>query len=107
MIRRPPRSTLFPYTTLFRSNEARGHPKGERAPADLRTGHRARVRLACGAGERDPQLEMAHARLGAVPAPGEVARQRGALRETQLAVQLEVDLLYPFVVVHGSSSRTR
>src|SRR5256885_7222338 len=25
MIRRPPRSTLFPYTTLFRSHEARGH----------------------------------------------------------------------------------
>ena len=24
MIRRPPRSTLFPYTTLFRSVEARG-----------------------------------------------------------------------------------
>src|SRR5260370_21496620 len=24
MIRRPPRSTLFPYTTLFRSHEARG-----------------------------------------------------------------------------------
>src|SRR3712207_9004471 len=24
MIRRPPRSTLFPYTTLFRSNEAVG-----------------------------------------------------------------------------------
>src|SRR3712207_6999516 len=24
MIRRPPRSTLFPYTTLFRSGEARG-----------------------------------------------------------------------------------
>src|SRR3989449_9808641 len=24
MIRRPPRSTLFPYTTLFRSNAARG-----------------------------------------------------------------------------------
>src|SRR5437870_10358077 len=27
MIRRPPRSTLFPYTTLFRS--ARVHPQGE------------------------------------------------------------------------------
>src|SRR2546422_8554968 len=26
MIRRPPRSTLFPYTTLFRSQ--RGHPAG-------------------------------------------------------------------------------
>src|SRR3712207_8176133 len=29
MIRRPPRSTLFPYTTLFRSPRPRG---GERAP---------------------------------------------------------------------------
>src|SRR2546430_9779514 len=27
MIRRPPRSTLFPYTTLFRSSPARG-PRG-------------------------------------------------------------------------------
>src|SRR3712207_6979657 len=25
MIRRPPRSTLFPYTTLFRSRHVRGH----------------------------------------------------------------------------------
>src|SRR3712207_8340047 len=32
MIRRPPRSTLFPYTTLFRSREleARGVAKGDR-----------------------------------------------------------------------------
>src|SRR3989441_12556182 len=27
MIRRPPRSTLFPYTTLFRS-DGRGYPRG-------------------------------------------------------------------------------
>src|SRR5262245_62677866 len=26
MIRRPPRSTLFPYTTLFRSHNARNYP---------------------------------------------------------------------------------
>src|SRR3712207_9585743 len=26
MIRRPPRSTLFPYTTLFRSPQSRGKP---------------------------------------------------------------------------------
>src|SRR2546427_9194902 len=32
MIRRPPRSTLFPYTTLFRSRRARGHVRR----ADLR-----------------------------------------------------------------------
>src|SRR5438132_8223235 len=29
MIRRPPRSTLFPYTTLFRSG-GRGRPRGRR-----------------------------------------------------------------------------
>src|SRR2546427_8876482 len=28
MIRRPPRSTLFPYTTLFRSRRATGHGTG-------------------------------------------------------------------------------
>src|SRR2546430_12035621 len=44
MIRRPPRSTLFPYTTLFRSgvmsNDAgeRGLPRARRAPEDAR-GH--------------------------------------------------------------------
>src|SRR2546425_10281087 len=27
MIRRPPRSTLFPYTTLFRSNSSLVHPR--------------------------------------------------------------------------------
>src|SRR2546430_12084137 len=30
MIRRPPRSTLFPYTTLFRSLLAGGHDRGVR-----------------------------------------------------------------------------
>src|SRR6267143_4315465 len=38
MIRRPPRSTLFPYTTLFRSDAARG-----RYPA-AHPGRRARAR---------------------------------------------------------------
>src|SRR2546430_7491237 len=32
MIRRPPRSTLFPYTTLFRSS-ARTSPRATRAPS--------------------------------------------------------------------------
>src|SRR5256886_3405634 len=30
MIRRPPRSTLFPYTTLFRSETREQHQNGER-----------------------------------------------------------------------------
>src|SRR3712207_8974131 len=34
MIRRPPRSTLFPYTTLFRSARVRG--AGEGPPGDRR-----------------------------------------------------------------------
>src|SRR4029077_14277130 len=104
---RPPQALCPRPAPRRAADEARRHPQRQRAPADPRTRYYAGVRLAGGAGERDPELEMAHARLGAMPAPGEVARQRGALRETQLAVQLEVDLLYPFVVVHGSSSRTR
>src|SRR2546425_10279709 len=33
MIRRPPRSTLFPYTTLFRSLFALGRPGGKKSAA--------------------------------------------------------------------------
>src|SRR3712207_8698660 len=35
MIRRPPRSTLFPYTTLFRSHPAQDAGFGGRGPAFL------------------------------------------------------------------------
>src|SRR5260370_24307742 len=34
MIRRPPRSTLFPYTTLFRSHAAAAQGQGARPAAD-------------------------------------------------------------------------
>src|SRR5256884_5834131 len=37
MIRRPPRSTLFPYTTLFRSHRG-GHPRPPRAVERARIG---------------------------------------------------------------------
>src|SRR2546430_4109535 len=42
MIRRPPRSTLFPYTTLFRSYDE-AHPLTEAAPLAA-TGPKGRVR---------------------------------------------------------------
>src|SRR3712207_8297951 len=52
MIRRPPRSTLFPYTTLFRSLRARGGARGRHVPGDgvlgagvPRAGARRRVDL--------------------------------------------------------------
>src|SRR3712207_8775046 len=52
MIRRPPRSTLFPYTTLFRSEE--GHGPVGRNPRQHRAGEipereRAEVRRAAAA----------------------------------------------------------
>src|SRR5438034_2402189 len=37
MIRRPPRSTLFPYTTLFRSPPAPARYRGARRPGARRT----------------------------------------------------------------------
>src|SRR5262245_64328693 len=51
MIRRPPRSTLFPYTTLFRSRPGLACGPGRRgrlAQADQRP---PRARLAAGAGQ--------------------------------------------------------
>src|SRR5688572_32748849 len=49
MIRRPPRSTLFPYTTLFRSQGRR--PR--HGPVDLsRAGHRAGRKALGGAQDR-------------------------------------------------------
>src|SRR5256885_7999717 len=44
MIRRPPRSTLFPYTTLFRSRAGR-HPRGDpRGPAEGQVPDRGALR---------------------------------------------------------------
>src|SRR2546422_8553788 len=42
MIRRPPRSTLFPYTTLFRSHRVRGRRRRQRR-ADVLSKARAQL----------------------------------------------------------------
>src|SRR2546430_9002853 len=42
MIRRPPRSTLFPYTTLFRSRVAAGQAQGAVADNTARGGQASR-----------------------------------------------------------------
>src|SRR2546422_6511869 len=64
MIRRPPRSTLFPYTTLFRSRQRDRagipvlpclfRPAGARCRAHLR--HLPRVQISCAG--RDARLEQ-------------------------------------------------
>src|SRR2546427_3888525 len=51
MIRRPPRSTLFPYTTLFRSDRAEGGADRRRAETHRHRGH-GRVAEATGEEER-------------------------------------------------------
>src|SRR2546428_4312824 len=61
MIRRPPRSTLFPYTTLFRSHAARHR----RADHDRAAGHgsaRARLQgaLVHGTDRKSTRLNSSH-----------------------------------------------
>src|SRR2546427_9314686 len=53
MIRRPPRSTLFPYTTLFRSEQRRGAPYRVRRVGDAERG----PGVTPGAAERDVRSE--------------------------------------------------
>src|SRR5256885_10544374 len=45
MIRRPPRSTLFPYPTLFRSGGTVAHPASGSAPAPARNRKQAIAQL--------------------------------------------------------------
>src|SRR5256885_8428613 len=57
MIRRPPRSTLFPYTTLFRSRQLRRRALGQQGGTSERASHAHR------------------GRAGADPVPGVLERQ--------------------------------
>src|SRR3712207_7954314 len=49
MIRRPPRSTLFPYTTLFRSWRGGGRPRSPNLHAPTARGVRVSCRMRGGA----------------------------------------------------------
>src|SRR3712207_1178830 len=71
MIRRPPRSTLFPYTTLFRSPPAAPCLRSGRCRAAGRGGGRRRR---AGAGERSPPRPRS-------PCPAARSRRRCARSE--------------------------
>src|SRR2546422_6366066 len=84
MIRRPPRSTLFPYTTLFRSDR---HRAGHRDQPGRLIVHLARDHFL----PPDPQ-----AFLAAEPATGRViviAPTRAACETIELAMGLSIDTL--------------
>src|SRR2546427_9116131 len=69
MIRRPPRSTLFPYTTLFRSDRGDGHPvEGKQ--------HRHQE-------ESERQVQPEHALTDAPPPDHQMCR-RGDRKSTRL-----------------------
>src|SRR2546429_7768195 len=81
MIRRPPRSTLFPYTTLFRS-EGLAVPPGEAAREEGRDFHR-RIFMEFGALPASGSCQLAgvlSSRAGCDDSPGERYAVAGCAR---------------------------
>src|SRR5687768_17745580 len=81
MIRRPPRSTLFPYTTLFRSHVS-GTARGDPGPRALERGRGGGVLAPQGNRRGDPHPPPPHRPEGAAdlrnrPATGPPARAPG------------------------------
>src|SRR3712207_7348891 len=70
MIRRPPRSTLFPYTTLFRSEGGRGPLRAAVVVHHVDHDHGDVVAAACGPGLADQVV-------GRLLGVGQLAESRG------------------------------
>src|SRR6266487_5589810 len=98
MIRRPPRSTLFPYTTLFRSARDRArarHPRGafRRVAVPARITETANSRSAWPA-DGWGLWDARPIRQGGAAAPGVTARSRFCLRVTAGAAAWEIPRLH-------------
>src|SRR3712207_8072578 len=89
MIRRPPRSTLFPYTTLFRSGLAEDHRRAEHTAAGQGQQRRGQ------AAHQGPQLGFQRVDLqGQLPAAAEqLARSEEYTTELQSRQYLVCRLL--------------
>src|SRR3712207_6935409 len=85
MIRRPPRSTLFPYTTLFRSVQPRGLLRQHGEEGRGRRGERAARRL--------DQHQLQHQRGVGQRADGELPRSEEHTSELQSRQYLVCRLL--------------
>src|SRR2546425_8425945 len=57
MIRRPPRSTLFPYTTLFRSRDRYRRPRWRRRAAEAAEALRDQAQPECRSEEHTSELQ--------------------------------------------------
>src|SRR3712207_4347999 len=94
MIRRPPRSTLFPYTTLFRSETQRypiweAIPRGARATMESLVLARNQVISWIAARNRPEGLAGP---VGIAQVTGEVVEQAGWVRLFELAALLSINL---------------
>src|SRR2546427_3484102 len=65
MIRRPPRSTLFPYTTLFRSQHRHGAVVGRRVVEEQPDGEHVvvGVRIERGVDRKSTRLNSSHSQI--------------------------------------------
>src|SRR5256885_3742198 len=72
MIRRPPRSTLFPYTTLFRSLQLGGRPRGESS--------RGTFALHLGQSRRQRMQPAHRVDVAGVAVPGDASQDRKSTR---------------------------
>src|SRR5260370_29132447 len=99
MIRRPPRSTLFPYTTLFRSRDlGRGHRPALPAPrlGDLVARALAVHAEAAARGHREVRQEVPRARL----------RGRARSEEHTSELQSHLNLVFRLLLVQKNRSHS-
>src|SRR3712207_8467288 len=83
MIRRPPRSTLFPYTTLFRSRGSRQQVRADRRAAPNRVERRGKPRG--GSGRREGRESRGRGRR----CSNRVARRRSGARSEEHTSELQ------------------
>src|SRR5258705_7455808 len=95
MIRRPPRSTLFPYTTLFRSREDPVRAEGGEAAA--------RAEVAGVKGDRDEHDDRQHRHRGFLSRQD---RKSTRLNSSHLGISYAVFCLKKKKRIKGSAVRT-
>src|SRR3989449_7737303 len=108
MIRRPPRSTLFPYTTLFRSRLQVGRGGREAEALESRVAVRSRkLPFLHELGERflDPGACLVPDLLGHVP-HGRVVSRRGSHLSDPASHESRAQHPNPFDVGHGAPTLT-
>src|SRR3712207_7261041 len=102
MIRRPPRSTLFPYTTLFRSA---ARPAAQARPRPARHGPGLRPAVEREEGAPVPPRAAAHALLGDRQQGHDAARSEEHTSELQSRQYLVCRLLLEKKKIHLEDRR--